>query len=501
MLSREPFSNYRKLIIIGIVIHIITAIFSVGYYHVDEHFQILEFTSLKLGIAQEDELPWEYQDRLRPALQPTFAFVLIKIMNLIMLDNPFFHATILRLISAILSLYCMYLLIRSLSPEIRPEFLIKWYIFLSLMIWFLPYLHVRFSSENWAGLFFWIGFALLNLKNKEGQISDSSNLNVLFAGLIFGLSFILRFQVGLLIGGYILWLIFIKKEKWATLALLSTGIMLFIFIGTLIDCWFYNEWTITAWNYFKVNILEGKTTEFGIEPWWYYIEEIMIKGSPPYGVVIIISTIFIWYKYPKHMLTWISIPYIAVHLLIGHKELRFLFPLVNIIPFMIILSIQSVKEDQSFLKLKNLLNAFKKPLLILFMIINSILLFVVSIKPADMQIYLYQYLYNTYDPEKTEIISLGRGPYHRAVPVNFYKKKALKLKRFDNVQAINEYILTKDKTMLYATKSSELDSSLNLINCSQVYQLLPPGVKYYNINNWVERTHFWTLYECQGGSN
>jgi phosphatidylinositol glycan class B len=93
---KEIFSNHRKLIIVGIVIHIITAVFSVGYYHVDEHFQILEFTSMKLGLAEENSLPWEYQAHLRPALQPAIAFMTIKAISFIGLDNPFFHATLLR---------------------------------------------------------------------------------------------------------------------------------------------------------------------------------------------------------------------------------------------------------------------------------------------------------------------------------------------------------------------------------------------------------------------
>jgi hypothetical protein len=142
----------------------------------------------------------------------------------------------------------------------------------------------------------------------------------------------------------------------------------------------------------------------------------------------------------------------------------------------------------------------KKPVLLLFMIMNSILLFAICVKPADMHIYLYQYVYNTYDPEKTEIISVGRGPYSRSVPVNFYKKKEFQIKTFNDEQEIHEYILTTDKTILYATQKPELNPNMKTFNCTKVYQNLPPGIKYYNINNWVERTPFWTLYECRGGN-
>jgi phosphatidylinositol glycan class B len=493
----EPFSKYRKLIIFGIIIHIFTAIFSVGYYHVDEHFQILEFTSLKLGIAQEEQLPWEFQAHLRPAIQPAFAYILIKILNFAALNNPFYHATILRIISAVLSLYCMYLLIVTLIPEIKADYLKKWFIFLSLMIWFLPYIHVRFSSENWSGIFFWIGFTLLFKINKEEQIQESGYIKFIIAGLIFGLAFILRYQIGLSIAGLFLWLLFIRKEKWSRLSAFGSGIVLFIMIGILIDYWYYSEWTFTIWNYLKVNLLEGKTSDFGIQPWWYYVKEIVVKGVPPFSLVILFSMILVWLKYPKHVLTWILIPYVAIHTFIGHKELRFLFPLVNILPFLIVFSFQIISENQRLSRFNTIFRSTKKPVLLFFMVINFILLFVVCVKPADMHIYLYQYIYNRYDPQRTEIISVGRGPYSRAVPVNFYKKKEFQIKTFDNEQEIYQYILTSDKTILYATKKPILDPILKSLNCREVYQNLPPGVKFYNINNWVERTPFWTLYECK----
>jgi phosphatidylinositol glycan class B len=466
---------------------------------VDEHFQILEFTSLKIELAEEENLPWEYEAQLRPTVQPAVAYFLIKIMNSMTVDNPFFYAIVLRLISAFLALYCVYLLIVSLSPEIRSAFLIKWFIFLSLFIWFMPYLHVRFSSENWSGIFFWIGFAMLNM-NKEKDAPQNSYLKSITVGIIMGISFVLRFQIGLLIGGYLLWLYFIKKEKWSLLFLLCSGIVLFILVGILIDYWYYGEWTVTAWNYFKVNLLEGKTSEFGLEPWWFYIEEIVVKGVPPYSIIIVISCVFVWLKYPKHAISWITIPYIAVHSLIGHKELRFLFSLAYIVPFLIVLTLQIVKDDQKFSKLKNLIKILRKPILLVFMIINFVFVFVLCFKPADMHIYLYQYVYNRYDPAETEIISIGRGPYSRAVPVNFYKKREFQIKTFVDEKETITYILNKNKTILFATKKSKLNSDLNQFKCSPVYQNLPPGVTYYNFNNWVERTPFWTLYECKGGN-
>jgi hypothetical protein len=50
------------------------------------------------------------------------------------------------------------------------------------------------------------------MKKEEEQNPEKSYLKSIFIGIILGLSFVPRFQIGLLIGGYLLWLLFIKKE-------------------------------------------------------------------------------------------------------------------------------------------------------------------------------------------------------------------------------------------------------------------------------------------------
>jgi len=52
MLQKE--SQYRLLAALAFFI---AALFSVGYHHFDEHFQIMEFAGLKLGLNQESAMP------------------------------------------------------------------------------------------------------------------------------------------------------------------------------------------------------------------------------------------------------------------------------------------------------------------------------------------------------------------------------------------------------------------------------------------------------------
>ena len=488
----------KKVFFISSIIHLLVAVFSVGYHQFDEHFQILEFAGLKLGFNQAEDLPWEFHSQIRSAIQPAMAYILIKAFSFLSLDNPFLLAALLRIISALLSVTCMYLLILSFNKEIKSSLLKKWLVFLSLFLWFLPYIHVRFSSENWAGFTFGIGLALLNLFDFQNRVIRNAHLKKLLIGMILGLSFILRYQTGLMIAGLICWLIIIRKENFSHLFSIIFGILCTILIGVIVDEWFYGEWTMTAWNYAGIALLENEASRFGVSPWWYFISEIFIKALPPFSILIVIATIFIWFYYPKHVLTWITIPFILVHSIIGHKELRFLFPLVNILPLILILSMQAIKEDLRFSKVKYVLERITDRWVIRsFLIMNSIFLIIVCFKPADSRIYLYQHIYNNYDSNDTEVIYDKSDPYERVgLDVNFYKGEKIKIIKLKEPGEIIDYIEGTDKTILLITDKIELDQKMESINCFSVYQTLPPWLKCFNFNNWVERTKIWVLYEC-----
>ena len=56
----------RRSLVILTVVTVVTAWFSVTFYFPDEHFQVLEFMSFKLGITPASSLPWEICALIRP---------------------------------------------------------------------------------------------------------------------------------------------------------------------------------------------------------------------------------------------------------------------------------------------------------------------------------------------------------------------------------------------------------------------------------------------------
>ena len=289
------FIKKNYIYILSILALIITAFFSSGYYHFDEHFQILEFGGLKLNMAVAANLPWEYTYQMRPAIQPAIVVLVFKFFMVLGVSNPFTIAFVLRILSAAVAFTGMYLIYKTYCRSISDHTLKLWFSLLSFFLWFMIYENVRFSSENWSGSIFLIAFSLLNLK-------ISGRRFYFYIGLLLGLSFLFRYQTGFLIGGFILWHLLIKKNISNTVFLIL-GVLILFGAGILIDRWFYGNWTLTTWNYFNQNILQNRVSDFGIRPWWYYIERIFVEGIPPFSLVYIASFVLFFIFMRKDLLT------------------------------------------------------------------------------------------------------------------------------------------------------------------------------------------------------
>src|SRR5665213_2550277 len=68
----------RRSLMILAAVTLVTAWFSVMFYFPDEHYQVLEFMSFKLGITPASELPWEFSARIRPWFQPALYFLIAR---------------------------------------------------------------------------------------------------------------------------------------------------------------------------------------------------------------------------------------------------------------------------------------------------------------------------------------------------------------------------------------------------------------------------------------
>ena len=485
--------SLKKLFIISILIHLIASVFSTGFYHKDEHFQILEFSAMKLKLTPSECIAWEYHHQMRPAIQPAIAYGVVKTFQWIGFDNPFYETIFLRMISAILSFICIYMLLLVFVREIHQEWLKKWFIFLSLFLWMLVYQHVRFSSESWSGSFFFIGLGLY-FYFLDKQIINS--LTLFITGVIIGFSFIIRFQTGFMIGGFLLWLLIVRREKYLNLSFLILGLFVSFSIGLLFDYWLYERWVLTAWHYLNINIIQDKVSSFGLDPWWYYIYKTFIIAIPPYSILLIGSFFTIWIFYPKNVISWVILPFLIIHTLIGHKEIRFLIPIVNTIPIVIILVLQKVIEDKRLSGIKYYFDRFSwKWFYRSFLVINVILLMVICLKPSDRMINFYKYVY---DNNYSKLYFMGKNPYrYYTICKNFYKRKTLNVIEIQDLSELKNYVDGSKEKLFFVVDKFNINNELSetKLKYKLIFRNLPEWSTHFNINNWLKRTKVLSLYE------
>jgi len=467
----------KHIFVLSILVLVITAFFSAGYHHIDEHIQILEFAGLKLNMTVADNLPWEYNYQMRATIQPSIVVLLFHFFNIFGINNPFTITIFLRLLSAAIAFLGMYMIYKSYNKSILDPVLQKWFLLLSFFIWFMIYNNVRFSSENWSGSIFLIAFALLNNKKFPNKFY------YLYVGFLLGLSFLFRYQGGFLILGLILWYLLIKKN-WGNTAFLILGIMVMIVLGIFIDRWYYGKWTLSLWNYFEQNIILDKVSDFGIKPWWFYFKDVFIRAIPPFSIVLILSFILVFIFKRKDILTWTIFPFLLIHFIIGHKEIRFLFPVIGFIPIVIITSIEIIQKKWNKLFLTNIfVRIFAK----LFWVINIALLTIIVFKPANAQISLFNKIYTEYK-RPAILYYLTDNPYRN---IYYYKRtnlELIKINSIDNIDLVNnrkQLLITTDKAVVKDIKRHK----------KLIYSTFPDWILRFNFNNWVERTSRYYVYE------
>ncbi len=483
MLNNESLS-VKRIYLLGAFVFLVTAWFSVGFNHFDEHFQILEFAGLKLGLTSAGNLPWEYGCMMRPAFQPGFVYLVYKAISVTGITDPFIIACIIRLFSAALTFLSILMMIKAFGPGIREQRLFKSFLLLSFFLWFIPYNASRFSSDTTSGVIFLIGLAWFISRDKLTQSG------YLVTGLIMGISFITRYQVAFMILGFAAWLLFVKKARILNLVQFSCGIILAILIGMLIDRWFYGDWVLTSVNYFRQNLVLGKASAFGTSPWWYYFEQVFMNAIPPMSLVYIAGVILYAWYYPKDPVTWIIVPFLVIHFMIPHKEIRFLFPILGLLPIIIIRSADALLQARG----ENLPGMrLVKICIRLFWYSSMLMMVILAFRPADDQISLYKKLWYSYKTP-VKLYFTEENPYHRAhVDVHFYKRDNLVFKQVDSVQRI---VPSRDTISLVVTTIPGLPEDKRF-NPVLIYSSLPPWVRNFNINHWIERTSFWYVYELK----
>lgn len=487
--SKMNFGSLRGnslLMYLFFIAWIATAFFCEGAFHADEHFQILEFANWKKGYVAAEELPWEFREQMRPAIQPAIACGVWNALEVMGCYNPFRATIILRILSALLAFGVGLLMLKRLNRDYPSTG--TWNLLLVFGLWFSLFCGVRFSSENWSGLMFALGFVLLVWPDEKRILSK-----FLIAGFVLGLSFVLRFQSAFLVAGLAAWLLVNRRLKWNSIVLLATGGILAIAAGVLTDRWFYGKWVNTAWNYFNQNLVLGKVNSFGIDPWYKYFEVTFLRGIPPLSIVVIAGVLLCIVLKPKHALSFTLLPFLLVHFIIAHKEGRFMFPLVPLVPLALVVAYHAITEREKLRQWYNTL--LVKWTLRFALIANVCLLPYVIFFSGNRRIELFRLLYTLQQEKPITVYALEPSPMHNIISMTFY-----------NGPNMTSTLLTKKQLKALEPKPGDFliipQQQENQVarfggRLERIYSGYPDWVLRYNFNNWTKRTGVWRIYRVR----
>ena len=466
----------NHLILLTVVAHLLAVVFSTGYHQCDELFQVFEFAGYKLGINTPQSLPWEFAFKMRSGLPPLFVFVFTKLAHAVNVFDPFIIAMLLRLCIATLSLlaFIRLLKLQTNDANINKEQTVLWS--LAMIWWSIPYFHVRLSAENMSATLFLWSYVL-------NQEYGSLFKKWILPGVLMALAFHIRFQIAFMIVPYAAWLVFIQREKISTVSSLFVGFIIGFILATASDFWLYGELTLSWWNYIYQNIFEAKANQFGIEPFYFYFTESAAHLIPPFSLLIIAGVIFFWWKHRLHAITWVTLPFVLIHFFVGHKEFRFLFPIMNFLPFMLVVARRDLIENAG-LKFLN-----HRWFIRLFVVCNLFALLIFCLSPADSATRKMRKLYYLQPTGSVNLLVHGESPYSTNLGLNYFHNP--------RVHCYNDTLHIIPPCNWYYTEDFNQGDTLIVNGTKYIrdFSSIPRKAAMFDFNGWMSRVPYFSIYK------
>lgn len=469
---------YLRLVVSSLVVLLVTAFFSVGYIHFDEHFQILEFASFKLGTTESQDLPWEFEAQIRPWLQPSLAYALFAFFKSLGVTNPFALATLLRFFSALLSWAGLVALLKVIPTLVsNPKHRVPTALVLCFL-YFEPIIRVRTSSENYSAAAFALGLYFLLRASRRATSDlprdkeDFDTRLTFFSGLAFSAAFQFRYQAAFLIVAAQLWALIAARNKVTAAGAHVAGFVLVLALSGFIDRWGYGEWSFPAWNYLKVNLFQGKASSFGTNPWYDYFVFLGKELRFPFGILAFVGFLFALVRRKRHILTWCSAAFLLGHIVVAHKEFRFLFPMLNFFPIVVVPALIEIKETH--FNSARLLKFIKQATWIL-VALNVFYVFRYTLRSQTPVLRAQEAIYSLKN-EANVLLWTGQDPFVTAggLTLEFYKPKAMT--SLEGTQENIEQSLARSAALFYAERKASSEGVV-----------LPSSCEVW----WSDRTPVW----------
>jgi len=323
-------SVYRSilyvLIIAGICLRLLQAISHIEMIYPDEHFQVLEPAHwVVTGIGWKS---WEWVSGARSWFVPALYMPLIWILKQVGLLGGALSIEMCRAYTGFISGISMIGFYISLSERKLRSFAV---LFGLTVFALLPAMIVWASStftETWATAVLWLvmPYVLASLETKSAS-------KWFISGVLIGLTFLTRFQMFFWFFGIIICLLWQKQSLKLILRFFAGYFLIVLFQGFL-DLFTWGSFLHSIITNIKMNTEMGIAAAHGVSPWYSYFPSILENLGIYFGITIGTLVIVAIVLKQKIILSkrdnLILIPacfFLMIHMLIPHKEIRFLVPI------------------------------------------------------------------------------------------------------------------------------------------------------------------------------
>ncbi|MEO6081332.1 MAG: hypothetical protein ABIQ86_16405 [Steroidobacteraceae bacterium] len=306
-----PDHTLLALCVLTVAIRLVTTWLLPSVAQADETFQYLEQANRL--ISGRGMIPWEYEIGVRSWIIPGFLAGLFRVATWISPDPAarLWSATFFMCALSCVTTMAGY----RLSQNAGAGRIGALFAGLLLAVWSeLVYFsaHVLADSISAATLVMALATCYPNRNLTSGRL--------ILAGALFGLTLVIRIQLAPAIAIAMIWLCFGKAR--ARVFPLCAGFVLPVAVLAIVDWMTWGVPMISLWKYVQANG-GGLAAVFGIKPGYYYFGKQLLVWHV--ATPLILTTAVIGARRAP-LLAVIGIAIVVTFSLVGHKELRFIFP-------------------------------------------------------------------------------------------------------------------------------------------------------------------------------
>ncbi len=408
----------QVLLVASLLIQVIICLTAVGIYHPDQHFQLIEFSSWQLHDPSAAGQVWEFGMQIRPTFQVYCFSAYTVICSSMGMHDPYTQLLVLRLLFGLLlfalfNWMCLYYFQRDRR--------VLFFVLLILnFTWILPYTRTLFSSEMLSSFLFFGMIFVFSLADRRGA---KGWWWAALTGFVFSLAFYARFQTAFGMAGFVIWMLIVPTERRLVLPM-AIGFAFGAAGNTVLDAAFYHHWVFTPWLYYKANIIDGVAAKMGTSSFVVYIGVLAaVVVAPPLSLALLYTGFKeAVTKRLRDPFTLATLLFIIGHCCVAHKEERFLFPILNVLPIIVGWGLPPLitwwwNQKKGKRRLFNGIAGFSIAL-------NLLLLSILLFTPYSQPIHFTSQLKSRFDSKPVTIYTVQRTPFETEhhLPFVFYRQ-------------------------------------------------------------------------------